>query len=225
VGIIAMALALVALSIPAVEAEHDGEMSDIVAAIKRPAIILGFWLFMLPAVFAGVVEVLVPLHLSELGAGGALIATTFVVAAAVEAGVAPAAGLFSDRSGPLAPLQLGLAISVVMAALLPTPGTTALVAACLAISFAAFGLCWTPGMALLSNASLAANVPLAIPFTLTNLAWSGGHMIGSSAGAALASAASDALPYALVGAICFVTLLATRALRPRILASESHSAL
>jgi predicted MFS family arabinose efflux permease len=225
VGIIAIALALLALSIPAIETEDEGDLSHIVAAVKRPAIVLGFWLFMLPAVFAGVVEVLVPLHLSRLGAGGALIATTFIVAAAVEAGVAPAAGLFSDRRGPLAPLQLGLAISVAMALVLPTPDTTLLVAVCLAISFAAFGLCWTPGMALLSGASLRASVPLAIPFTLTNLAWSGGHMIGSSAGAALASATSDAVPYALVGAICFVTLLATRALRPRILASESPSAL
>ena len=221
VGIVAAALAIWALPIPGLEPDYEGTFSDIAVALRRPAVLAGFWLFMLPAVFAGIIEVLAPLRLDELGASGPLIATVFVVAAGVEAGVSPAAGVLSDRRGRLAPLQAGLGASVIMAVVLPTPSTTLLVGACVAVAFGALGLCWAPGMAMLSDASFAAHLPLAIPFAIANLAWAGGQMIGSAAGAPLADAASDALPYAVAGALCFITLVGTLAFRARVPVARS----
>ena len=52
----------------------------------------GFWLFTLPALFAGVIEVLVPLRFDDLGAAGATIGAVFLVARGVEAVISPLAG-------------------------------------------------------------------------------------------------------------------------------------
>ena len=61
-------------------------------ALRRARRAGGFWLFTIPALFAGVVEVLVPLRLDDLGAAGAAIGAVFLVAAAVEAVISPVAG-------------------------------------------------------------------------------------------------------------------------------------
>ena len=63
-------------------------------------------------------------------------------------------------------------------------------------------------MALLSDASEDAGLDQALAFGLANLAWAPGHMVGSAGGAALADATADALPYALLGVACAVTLAA-----------------
>src|SRR3712207_7701951 len=49
-------------------------------AMGRPAVLLGFWLFTIPALFAGVVEVLVPLRMDDLGSAGTTIGGVFLVA-------------------------------------------------------------------------------------------------------------------------------------------------
>ena len=68
-------------------------------ALGQPAVLIGFWVFTLPALFSGVIEVLVPLHLDDLDVGGAGIGVIFLLAAAVEAVVSPIAGRVSDRAG------------------------------------------------------------------------------------------------------------------------------
>jgi hypothetical protein len=48
-----------------------------------------------------------------------------------------------------------------------------------------------------------------------NLTWAGGQVLGAVAGGALAEATSDAVPYALLAALCALTLVALlRAGRP-----------
>ena len=177
-------------------------------ALRRPAVLVGFWLFTLPAIFAGAIEVLGPLRLDELGASGALIGLIFLLVAAVEAVLSPLSGRLSDRHGRLAPIRVGLAGAVVMAALLPLPETIVLTAFALLAIVAALGAFWAPAMALLSDASEAAGLDQALAFGLANLAWAAGHMAGSAGGAALADATADALPYALLGVACAVTLAA-----------------
>ena len=100
-----------------------------------------------------------------------------------------------------------------MSVVLPTPTATVLIGASVVLAFAVLGVCWAPGMAMLSDASLAAQLPLAMPFAIANLAWAGGHTVGSAAGAALGEAASDALPYALIGGLCLATCLGSLRLR------------
>jgi hypothetical protein len=62
-------------------------------------------------------------------------------------------------------------------------------------------------MALLSDASETAGLDQALAFSIANLAWALGHVLGGGAGGAVADVTSDALVYGLLGAACAVTLV------------------
>jgi MFS family permease len=207
VSVGAVALAVWAWSIPGVPPEPSPGVPAMLRALTRRDVLSGFWLFSLPAVFAGALEVLVPLRFDDLGASGAAIGAAFLVAAGFEAIVSAAAGRLSDRLGRLAPIRVGLAGAVVMAVLLPLPDTVVLLGAALVLVVCALGSFWAPAMALLSDASERAGLDQALAFSIANLAWALGHVLGGGAGGALADATSDALVYGLLGAACALTLL------------------
>jgi hypothetical protein len=77
---------------------------------------------------------------------------------------------------------------------------------------AALGTFWAPAMALLSDASDRAGLDQALAFSIGNVSWSLGHVLGGGGGAALADASSDALVYGLLGAVCAATLAGVMAL-------------
>jgi MFS family permease len=181
-------------------------------SLRRPPVLAGFWLFTLPAVFAGVLEVLVPLRLDELGASGAAIGAAFLVAAAVESVVSPVTGRLSDRRGRLAPIRAGLIGALVMALLLPLPESAVLVGAALVLAIAALGTFWAPAMAMLSDAAEESGLDQGLAFAISNLAWAIGHVLGAGVGGTLADATADAVPYALLAAICAATLAGVIAL-------------
>jgi MFS family permease len=219
VALVAVVLAGWALVMPGVPPEPSPGLPALGRAFARRDVRVGFWLFALPAIFAGALEVLVPLRLDELGASGAAVGAIFLAAAAVEALVSPFAGRLSDRRGRLAPIRVGLAGAVVMAVLLPLAGTILLVAAAVVAAIAALGTFWAPAMAMLSESSEHAGLDQALAFSVANLAWALGHVLGGGAGGALADASGDAVAYALLGATCAVTLAAVismgrRTLRP-----------
>ena len=206
VSVVALGLATWAWRTPGVPPAPSPGLAAMLPALRRRDVLAGFWLFTLPALFAGVVEVLGPLRLAELGASGAAIGAIFLVTAGVEAVVSPVAGRLSDRRGRLAPIRAGLAAAVVAAILLPLPGFTLLLAAVICLGFASLGAFWAPGMAFLSDASEDAGLDLAVAFSISNLAWAIGVMVGSGAGAAIADATADAVPYAMLAALCAGTL-------------------
>jgi MFS family permease len=215
VAVLAIGLAAWAWTVPGAPTEESAGVRAAIRALGRPAVILGFWLFTLPAIFAGVIEVLVPLRLDELGASGAAIGVVFLLVAAVEAVLSPVSGRLSDRHGRLAPIRVGLIGAVVMAVLLPLPDTVGLVAVALMAAVAALGIFWAPGMALLSDAAENAGLDQALAFAIANLAWAAGHMAGSAGGGALADATVDALPYALLGLACGLTFVGLTRARSR----------
>jgi MFS family permease len=217
VSVVAAGLALWALTIPGVPPEPSPGVPAMLRALRRRDLLAGFWLFSLPAVFAGVLEVLVPLRLDDLGASGAAIGAIFLVAAGFEALVSPLAGRVSDRRGRLVPIRAGLAGAVVMAVLMPLPGTVLLVAAALIAVVMSLGSFWAPAMALLSDSSERAGLDQALAFSIANLAWALGHVLGGGAGGALADATSDALVYTLLGAACAITLAGVIALGRSVL--------
>ncbi|HEV3376706.1 MAG TPA: MFS transporter [Thermoleophilaceae bacterium] len=212
VALVAAGLAAWASRVPGVAPEPSPGLGALVGALRRPAVLAGFWLFTLPALFAGVIEVLVPLRLDDLGATGAAIGAIFLLTAAVEALLSPLAGRLSDRRGRLVPIRPGLAAAAVMAVLLPLPGVVVLLGVTVLFTFAALGLFWAPAMALLSDASDEAGLDQALAFSISNLAWAAGHLIGSALGGALADATSDAVPYGLLGLACGATLAGVLAL-------------
>jgi MFS family permease len=206
VAVVAAVLAAVAWSTPAVAVRRGETLASVVAALRRPAVLGGMWLFCLPALFAGVIEVLVPLHLDELGASGVAIGAIFLVAAAGEAIVSPFAGRASDRLGRLAPIRLGLAGAIVMGILLPIPDTIAIAAVALVVAILSLGWFWAPATALLSDAAEDAGLNQGVGFAVSNAGWATGHLVGGAGGAALADVTSDALPYGILSAICAATL-------------------
>ena len=215
VSVFAAALAVWAWTMPAVEPEPSPGIRAMLRALGRPAVLLGFWLFTIPALYAGVLEVLVPLRMDDLGAAGTAIGAVFLVAAAVEAVISPFAGRFSDRAGRLAPIRLGLVAAAVMAVIMPLPGTAVLVGVAVVAAIASLAVFWAPAMAMLSDAAEEAGLDQALAFSISNLAWAAGHVLGAGVGGSVADVTSDAVPYAALAVACAVTLTGLTAMGRR----------
>jgi MFS family permease len=215
VSVVAAGLACWAWTMPPPEPEESPGMRAMLRALARPAVLLGFWVFTLPALFSGVIEVLVPLRLDDLGVAGATIGAVFLLSAAVEAVVSPLAGRFSDRAGRMTPIRAGLIGAAVMAVLLPLPDSAVLVAVAMTITFVALAAFWAPGMALLSDAAEESGLDQALAFAISNLAWALGHVFGAGVGGAVADATTDAVPYAALAVLCGLTFLGLTAGRRR----------
>jgi MFS family permease len=206
VGVLALGLASWAATMPGVPPAVEPSMLATVAALRRPAVAIGFWLFILPALFSGVLEVLAPLRLADLGASGVGVGAVFLVAAAGEAVISPVSGRISDKRGRMIPIRIGLIGGLAMAVVLPLPEDVLLFAAAILVVIYALGTLWAPAMAMLSEASQDAGIDQGLAFGLANLAWAGGHVIGGGAGARVADAFGDAVPYAVMALACAVTL-------------------
>ena len=207
VTVIAAALALVVVPLdrPASETASPGAIGR---AIRDRAFLGGLWLNTLPALFFGVLDVLVPLHLDDAGYGAIAIAAVFVVAGLIEVVLNPLVGRVSDRRGRLLPVRVSLSATIAVACALAFATEPLVVAALVvagSISSAGF---YTPGMALVADRSERAGLPQGIGFGVTNSAWAAGALIGPAVGGALAQAFGDAVPYLLCGGLCGLTLLA-----------------
>ena len=115
-----------------------------------------YWFVVLPALLFGVLSVLAPLRLSALGFGSVAIGAVFLCAAAFEVVNNLVVGRLSDRRGPLYPIGISLAASIVVAAVLPWPNERFALAALVVCASLSFGTFFTPGMTLLTNLSEAA---------------------------------------------------------------------
>jgi MFS family permease len=166
----------------------------------------GMWLMVMPGLLFGTIGVLVPLRLGVLGAGAGAIAAVFLVAAALEALVAPVSGRLSDRRGRLAPCIAGLSGAGVAMLLLAAAGSPWALGLITIVTAPVVGLLWAPGNALLADGAEARELDQGFAFALTNLAWAAGQTTGAAGSARLAQAVGDALPYALLAGICAVTV-------------------
>lgn len=169
---------------------------------------LGMWLVVIPGLGFGVLDVLVPLRLDDLGVGQAGIAATFLIAAAGEALLSPLVGRVADRHGPGRPIRAGLVASALLVLLIPLPDAAPLTIVLMVLATGAFGVFWAPSMALLSAAAEAIGTHQGIAFGLVNLAWAAGMVSGAAGGGALAKATSDAVPCIALAAICLATFAA-----------------
>src|SRR6185437_1853901 len=122
--------------------ELDPERARLSRQIRQPAIVLGMWLVVLPALASGAMNVLAPLRLGRLGAGAAGIGATFLIAAALEAVISPVVGHLSDRRGRILPLRIGLAGATVALLLFTVPDTALLLAVVIVLETVALGTFW-----------------------------------------------------------------------------------
>jgi predicted MFS family arabinose efflux permease len=117
------------------------------------------------------------------------------------------AGRLSDRRGPLVPIRISLAAAVVVSLLAPLVAPAPWLIALLIVGMPAYGTLFTPAMTLLSAGADRLQLNQGLAFGLGNLAWASGQGIAAAAGGAIAQATSDVVPYALLAAICLVTLI------------------
>jgi MFS family permease len=175
-------------------------------AMRDGDVSMGLWLTTLAGMAFGVLDVLAPLRLAQLGGTALLIAATFLVSAAIEAGLAPLAGRQADRRGAISPIRISLAAAIAVSLLAPTLGMLRLLVPVLIVGMPAFGVLFTPAMALLSEGADRLRLDQGLAFSLGNLAWASGQAIASGGSGALAQATSDLIPYSLLAAACLATL-------------------
>ena len=206
IAVVGVLLAAWALNTPPAEPEGTSPPRELLASLRDGRIAGGIWLIAVPGLLFGTLAVLAPLRLDDLGVGAAGIAATWVAAAALESGVSPVVGRVSDRRGRLFPCLIGLSIGAGLMLLFPWPNAAWQLIALVILVAPSVGMLWAPSMALLSDGAEALGIAQGFAFALSNLGWSIGQTAGAAAGARLADATSDAVPYLLLSGLCALTV-------------------
>ncbi len=188
----------------------DSSLRHLARAARDRRVFTGMGLVAMPGVLFGTISVLGSLRLGALGAGAATIAGAFLGGAALEAVVSPVVGRVADRRGRLLPSLVGLGSAAVIMALLPWPGTMALLFVLVVLAAPLIGILWAPAMAMLADGADARGLDQGFAFSLMNLAWATGQTAGSAGSARLAAAFGDRVPYLLLSALCVAVLLILR---------------
>jgi MFS family permease len=186
-------------------------------AIRDPRFAAGMWLTLLPGLAFGVIDVLAPLRLSALGVTATVIGGTFLVSAAFETGLSPAAGRLADSRGALVPIQFSLIAAVALSLLAPLVAPAAVLIVALIIGMPSFGTMFAPAAALMSEGASRLGLNQGLAFGLANLAWASGQAVAATASGAIAQATSDVVPYVLLAIICAATLAGLRPASRRLL--------
>jgi MFS family permease len=208
VAAVDLALLAWAWRTPAARPAEPQRLREVRAAVHEPAILKGFWFVTLAALLLGVISVLGPFRLDELGWSAFAISAAFFVSAGVEAGMAPALGRWSDRRGAAAPIRVGLAASIACSIGLVLVEADWPFIVLVVLAGIAYGFFWVPGTAILSDGAEHAGLDLAFGAMLLNLAWAPGNVVGAAAGGALADAVGDAAVYLAAAGLCVLTFLA-----------------
>ena len=209
-GVLAAALAVIALRLPAPPPEPRAGTAHLLAARREPALSRGLTLVALTGLGFGVIDVLAPLRLHRLGGSPLLVAAVFLCAAAVETFVSPAVGRVADRHGRIPPLRVALIGSAVVALLAPTVVPLAALAVLVVIGVPVMAALYTPSTALVADGAQAVSVPQGVAAAVLNLAWAVGATVGAAGGGATAGVAGQLLPYSILAGCCVLGLLALR---------------
>lgn len=191
-------------------------------AVRDPGLLGGLWLTSLAGLGFGVVDVLIPLRMSALKAGAVMIGIAFLAAAALEGALAPVLGRVADRHGRLAPARWSVALAVVTALALPWVSPAALLMAVSIVGFPVFGTLFVPAAAMTSDGAERQGLPQGLGFGLSNLAWAGGQAAAAGGSGALAQAAGDVVPFAVLAGLflCTFFLLQRRGALRAVLAGS-----
>ena len=206
--VVTVALAIAAQRMPECKTGEGSRLADVWATMTSRPVVRATWFVVAPSLLFGVVSVLGPLRIDELGGGAALVAVAFTIGAALETVLAPLIGRVSDRSGRLRPFAAGALICGLAVFLLPLFDVLPpLIASIVAVSVGA-GLSFTPALAMLSDSAEATGLHQGLSAGLTNMAWASGQVVGGLGGGALAEATGDVLPCLIVSVVLLLTAAA-----------------
>jgi MFS family permease len=180
-------------------------LDEVAAAVLTRPILTATAFVAVPSAMFGAVEVLVPLRVNDLGGGHALIAAGFIVGAAIEAGLAPLAGRYSDRVGRALPFAAGLTVAAVAMVVIGVAQGVAVVIGGLLLASLGGGICFAPALTLLSETAEAGSVQQGLAAGLSNMAWASGQVVGGLAGGGVASLAGYAAPSVAVATLLLCT--------------------
>jgi MFS family permease len=211
VAVTSLVLAAWAWTTPAARpAEAPQPLRALPGAFREHEVVSGFWLVSLSAFLLGVISVVAPISLDELGWGAVGISAAFLISAAVEAALNPLLGRWSDRYGRFAPVRAGLFGCVAVSLVIPWVGVRWPALALVIVAGIFYGAFWVPGTALLSDGAERAGLDQGFGFALLNVAWAPANLVGAALGGALADLVGDAGPYLLAAALSLVTFAAAR---------------
>lgn len=191
---IALLLAAIAARLPEAGPPPRQALRRVAAAIATRPVLTATAFVAVPSLMFGAVEVIVPLRIDDLGGGHVAIAGGFIAGAALEAGLAPLAGSYSDRVGRRIPFVLGTGICAVAMLGIAAAGALAPVLAALFLGSLGAGVCFSPALTTLSESADLSGLDQGFAAGLSNMAWAAGQTLGALAGGAAASAAGYAVP-------------------------------
>jgi MFS family permease len=205
-AIAAGVLMAAAFAVPAPRVSVPQGLREAFSALGDRRLNVGLWLTTLAGLSFGVLDVLAPLRMANLGVTALVIAGTFLASAGLEAALAPVAGRVADRRGAVVPIRCSLAGAVAISLLAPTLTSAWVLVPVLIVGMPFFGTLFTPAMTLVSEGAQHQRLDQGLAFGLANLAWAAGQAAAAAGSGALAQATSDLLPYSLLAGACLVTL-------------------
>ena len=192
--VLAGVISLVAMTVPSVAEAEGQQIRTALAAARRARLARTVLVLGGPSAAFGMIVVVGPLRLDDLGATPWMIAAAFAGGSLVEAIIGPVVGRWSDRVGRKIPYLAGL---VVMAGAILVVGLfdvlPMLLLGVLLVAFGA-GLAFTPASALITDRATNAGLNQGYAAGSSNVAWAGGQMIGAVGAGVLAGIAGYALP-------------------------------
>jgi MFS family permease len=215
---ISLLLAAIATRLPEAGLPERQPLHEVRATILTRPVLTATAFVAIPSLMFGAVEVLVPLRVDELGGGHVAIAAGFIAGAALEAGLAPVAGRYSDRVGRRIPYVVGIDICATAMVGLAAAQTLGFVLAALIIGALGAGVCFAPALTTLSETADVSGLHQGFAAGLSNMAWAAGQTVGALAGGGVASAAGYALPSLAIAVLLLLTsAYAYRALLPPLI--------
>ena len=224
-GIAGVLLLLGSMTMPKPKPGEQQSLRRALPALRDPGIAAGMWLTTLAGIAFGVIDVLVPLRLSSLGATAYVISAAFLGAAALEATFSPFVGRISDRHGSLAPVRVSLVVAVAVSIAIPLVTPSWLLVVVLVVGLPSFGVLCVPASAMISEGADRRQLHQGLGFGLANLAWAAGQAVAAASSGALAQTTTDAFPFFLLAGVFAVTAAAVRPSGRRLLARFGISGL
>jgi MFS family permease len=212
---IALVLAGFASRLPEPGPPERQPLREVAATIASRPVLTATSFVAVPSLMFGAVEVLVPLRIDELGGGHVVIAGGFIAGAALEAGLAPIVGRYSDRVGRRIPFVIGTAICACAMIGIAAAAALGPVVGSLILGSLGAGICFAPALTTLSETADQSGLHQGFAAGLSNMAWAAGQTFGALAGGAAASAAGYAVPSVTVALLLlFTSAYAYRSLIP-----------